>query len=389
MSASSKPDQPIRLTYVITDLAIGGVPLYLYRLATRLPRNRFQIHVVSLADAGPVGEMLASAGIPVSSCGARTSRDLKALGRLWRILKATRPQVLHALLFHANIACRLVGPLAAVPINRIVCEIQTVELERPWHLVLDNLTCRLCRLEVGNSPSVVAHLRRKAYLPASRLLCQWGAVDVTSIDSAEPADRAVFGLSADQPLVIWTGRLDPVKGFEEMLSAFARLRRTLPANLLLVGDGPYRPTVERLIAEQGLDRCVKMAGSRADVPALLKMANAFLFCSRTEGLPNSLLEAMAAGLPVVATNVPGCRDVVIDGKTGLLARAGSAVDIERRLALVLTDRRLSAHLGAQARDWVRTHMDVQKWSERWESIYRHIAQSNRITVPTDFLRKHC
>ncbi|MGQ9651709.1 MAG: glycosyltransferase [Phycisphaerae bacterium] len=384
MSASCRPNQPIRLTYVITDLAIGGVPLYLYRLATRLPRDRFQIHVVSLADAGPVGDMLVSAGIAVSSCGARTSRDMKALHRLWRILKTTRPQVLHALLFHANIACRLVGPLADVPINRIVCEIQTVELERPWHLVLDNLTCRLCRLEVGNSPSVVAHLRRKAHLPASRLSCQWGAVDVTAIDAAEPADRAMFGIPPDQPLVIWTGRLDPVKGFEEMLSAFARLRQTLPASLLLVGDGPYRPAVERLIAEYRLDQSVKFAGSRPDVPSLLKMADAFLFCSRTEGLPNSLLEAMAAGLPVVATDVPGCRDVVIHGQTGLLSRAGSAVDIERKLALVLTNRRLSADLGARAHDWVRTHLDVQKWSEHWELIYSHIAQDDSSKVSADF-----
>ncbi len=388
MAVSCRPDRRIRLTYVITDLAIGGVPLHLYRLATRLPRNRFHIHVVSLADAGPVGEMLASAGIPVSSCGARTSRDLKALGRLWRILKATRPQVLHAMLFHANIACRLIGPLAAVPINRILCEIQTAEVERPWHLVLDNLTCRLCRFEVGNSPSVVAHLRRKAHLPASRLLCQWGAVDVAAIDAAKPADRAMFGLSADKPLVIWTGRFDPIKGFEEMLSAFARLRQTLPATLLLVGDGPYRPTVERLIAEQGLDQCVKLAGSRPDVPSLLKIADAFVFCSRTEGLPNSLLEAMAAGLPVVATDVPGCRDVVIDGKTGFLAPAGSVADIERRLARVLTDHRLSADLGTQARDWVRTHVDVRKWSERWQSIYSYIAQNDSITVRADCLSRH-
>jgi len=383
MAASGNADRPVRLTYVITDLALGGVPLHLYRLATHLPRDRFRINVVSLADAGPVGEMLVSAGIAVSSCGAQASRDLKALVRLRRVLESTQPDVLHAMLFHANIACRLLGPLAGVSTNRIVCEIQTVEIERRWHLVLDNLTCRLCRFEVGNSPSVVAHLHRRAHLPVSRLVCQWGAVDLSNILAAERADRATLGVSPDDSLVIWTGRLDPVKGFEEMLSAFARLRRTREATLLLVGEGPYRPTVERLIAEQGLGPCVKLLGRRTDVPSLLKMADAFLFCSRTEGLPNSLLEAMAAGLPVVATDVPGCRDVIIEGKTGLLARAGSATEIERRLAQVLGNRRLAANLGRQAQAWVRDHLDVREWAERWAAMYRGIAGSESNTAIRD------
>ncbi len=376
MAAAPIAARPIRLTYVITDLELGGVPLHLHRLATRLPRDQFDIHVVSLAGKGPVGEMLVSAGIPVASCGASSCWDLRALGRLWRILKSTRPEVLHSLLFHANTACRLVGPLARISTERIVCEIQTVEVERPWHLVLDNLTCRLCRCEVGNSPSVVEHLRRKAHLPRSRLVCQWGAVDMAVIEAAEPADRAAFGLSVDEPVVIWTGRLDPVKGFEEMLSAFAHLTQTRRATLLLAGEGPYRPTVERLVAEHGLDKCVKLLGRRTDVPSLLKMADAFLFCSRTEGLPNSLLEAMAAGLPIVATDVPGCRDVIISGETGLLAHAGSAGDIARKLGQVFSDADLSRSLGTNAQSWACRNLDVRRWSERWSTLYRHIAKGD-------------
>lgn len=379
MAAAPKADRPIRLTYVITDLELGGVPLHLHRLATRLPRDQFDIHVVSLAGKGPVGEMLVSAGIPVSSCGASSRWNLAALGRLWRILKATRPEVLHSLLFHANTACRLVGPPAGVSAQQIVCEIQTVEVERPWHLVLDNLTCRLCRCEVGNSPSVVEHLRRRAHLPRSRLVCQWGAVDIAVIEAARPADRAMFGLSVDEPVVIWTGRLDPVKGFEEMLSAFARLSQTCRATLLLAGEGAYRPTVERLVAEHGLGKCVKLLGRRTDVPSLLKMADTFLFCSRTEGLPNSLLEAMAAGLPIVATDVPGCRDVIINGETGLLAHPGSAVDIARKLGQIFSDADLSKSLGTRAQSWARRNLDTRRWSDRWSTLYRHIAKGDSIT----------
>jgi len=373
MALPGSRDRPIRLTYVITDLELGGVPLHLHRLATRLPRDRFDPCVISLARMGPVGEMLLSDGIEVSACGARRASDLRALGRLWRLLRLRPPRILHSFLFHANTACRVIGPLAGVPLGRIICEIQTAEIERRWHLVVDNLTCRLCRFEIGNSPSVVAHLCRYAHLPASRVRCEWGAVDVAAIESAEPASRGAFGLPEDEPVVIWTGRLDPVKGFEEMLAAFADVCRSRPAWLVLVGDGPYRPTVEGLIRTHGLQARVKMLGRRTDVPRLLKMADAFLFCSRTEGLPNALLEAMAAGLPVVTTDAPGCRDVVIDGRTGLVAPAGEAGALSGKLSRLLLDRGEMRRLGQQGQGFVCDYLNAAGLAVRWGRLYDGIA----------------
>ena len=163
--------QPIRLDYLITDLQTGGVPLHLFRLASRLPSERFRVRVISLADVGPVGKKLRAANVPVEACGARSVLDARALFRLFQLLKADPPDILHALLFHANTAARIIGPLAGVNIRHIVTEIQTAETERRWHLIVDNLTCRLCRCEIGNSPSVVEHLHRVGHLPYSRLTC--------------------------------------------------------------------------------------------------------------------------------------------------------------------------------------------------------------------------
>lgn len=372
MAVPSKADRPVRLTFVITDLELGGVPLHLYRLATRLSRERFSLEVISLAGRGPVGQMLASNGIPVFACGACWPGDVRALWRLGRHLAASRPDVVHSLLFHANIACRAVGPLAGIPTKRLLCEIQTAEVERRWHLVVDNLTCRLCRFEIGNSPSVVDHLHRQAHIPKSRLLCQWGAVDVAAIERARPAERSDFGLPADEPVVLWTGRLDPVKGFEEMLGGFAILCQSQPARLLLAGEGPSRPSIERLIQAHHLWDRVRLLGRRTDVPSLLKMADVFLFCSRTEGLPNSLLEAMAAGLPVIATDVPGCRDVVIDGETGLLVHSRSPEGIGRQLKRLLGEPTLAERLGGRAQCWVREHLGIGSWVANWEECYLHI-----------------
>lgn len=362
--------RPIRVTYVITDLKRGGVPLHLYRLATGLPTDQFDLQVISLAEVGPVGDMLTAAGIRVAACGARSWTDAAALLRLWRLCRQVRPQIIHALLFHANMAARLVGPLAGIVSSRIISEIQTVEIERRWHLLADNLTCRWCRFEAGNSVSVVDHLHRAAWIPRSRLRLMPGGVDVAAFADARPAHRAGLRVPEGSPLIIWTGRLDPIKGFEEMLAAFRCVRSEPAAHLLLVGEGAYRPVVERLVSEHRLSDRVHLLGERQDVPALLKAADVFLFCSRTEGLPNSLLEAMAAGLPIVATDAPGCRDVVRHGFNGLLAPVRDIPAIAGAVERLLADPPAAQTLGRNGHRWVTDHFSVKTLTLRWAEIYR-------------------
>lgn len=363
-------ERTIKLTYLITDLKVGGVPLHLYRLANRLPRDLFNMQVISLAGEGPVGIMLRQAGIPVRVCGASSPYHLRALWRLWRFLRADPPDILHAMLFHANIAARVIGPLAGLAIQRILCEIQTVERERPWHLVIDNLSCRLCRQEIGNSPSVIEHLRCQAHIPRSRLHCESGGVDTRRFSTVAPLPKADLGIPENEPMILWTGRLDPVKGFEEMLAAFAQVNRRRPARLVLAGEGEYRHKIEKLIEYHRIQGRVLLLGRRSDIAELLKTADVFLFCSRTEGLPNALLEAMATGLPVVATRVPGCRDLVRDGENGLLASPGNADDIATKLEMLLADRIFARRLGRQAQTFIQTTADMDRVVKRWITLYQ-------------------
>jgi len=154
-----------------------------------------------------------------------------------------------------------------------------------------------------------------------------------------------------------------------MLAAFAEVTRQRPARLVLVGEGGYRPVVERLVGELGLAKHVLLMGQRLDVPGLLKSADVFLFCSRTEGLPNAVLEAMAAALPIVATDVPGCRDLVRHQETGLLAAAGSPSDIARCVLALIGHPARAGQLGRNARAWVCTHADTRSLADRWTNLY--------------------
>ena len=344
---------PQTILYVITDLETGGVPLHLLRLATYAQRRGHHVSVCCLARTGPVSEMLTDVGISNTGLGAQGPWDWRVLERLAGHIRDVRPEVVHTLLFHANIAARIAGMLCGFPARKLICEIQTVEIERPWHLRVERWTQHWCRTIVGNSPSVIEHLQTLGHIHPSRLRLIQGGIDPEPVEQAKPLERRDLGINNDDPILLWVGRLDPVKGLDELIEAFARVIRVRPCNLVLAGEGAYRRRVEDLIRRFALTDRVFMLGARSDVPALLRSADVFVFPSRTEGLPNALLEAMAAGLPCVAANVPGCRDVIDHGVDGLLTAPGAVADFAAAVLRVLSDTVLAERLGPAARAKVR------------------------------------
>lgn len=363
-------DAPPRVLFVITDLEVGGVPLHLLRLATSLKDRGWPVAVVSLKTPGPVAGRLASAGVPVLTCGARRAGDWRVFERLAGHLADFAPDVVHSLLFHANLAARGAALLAGFPLHRLICELQTVEIERTWHLAVDRWAGRLGRFTIGNSQSVVAHLHARAGIPHARLRCVPGGVDVARFAAAEPLARADLGVDADTDLLLWVGRMDPIKGLDTLLAALDILRRARRVCLLLAGDGPERPAVEREGLRRDVLGALRLLGRRDDVPRLVKSADLFVFPSRTEGFPNAVLEAMAGGLAVVTTDVPGCRDLVRDGRTGRLVPPDDPAALARVVGALLDDRAARAALADRARQRVARDHTLAACHDRYVQLYR-------------------
>jgi glycosyltransferase involved in cell wall biosynthesis len=360
----------MRIAYVITDLHTGGVPLHLLRLATAVRARGCEPHVISLAPLGAVAEALSREGIPALSCDASSAADVAAIWRLAGHLRWLKPDLVHSLLFHANVASRLAVLLAGRSSRTLICEIQTVEVERRWHLTVGGMMHRMSRCVVGNSPSVVAHLERRAHIPPSRLRCIPGGVEIEQIRGAPAADRVSLGLGADSSVILWVGRLDPVKGLDELIPAFGGLGRERDVQLVLVGEGPYEAHVRGLIGDHGVGDRVVMAGRRGDVASILKVADVFVLPSRTEGMPNALLEAMAAERAVVTTDVPGCRDLVAHEVTGLVVPSMNPGALTAALARLLDDGDLRASLARNGRKQVEECYTFDRCVERYISLYR-------------------
>lgn len=361
------------ILYVITDLDTGGVPLHLFRLATKMRDRGKRVHVVSLSPPGPVGERLRGAGVEVFSCEAGGGWDVRVFSRLARIIRRTQPRLVHALLFHANLAAKVAARLARHPREQVLCEIQTVEIERRWHLIVDRWTHGECRATIGNSPSVVEYLAREARIPAEKLRLVRGGVDVEALAAAPAADRAALNLAPDDRILLWAGRLDPIKGLDVLLRAFVQISAAVPeAVLLLAGDGALRGSLTAQASALGIAERVHFLGMRRDVPSLMKIAEAFVFPSRTEGLPNAILEAFACGCPVVTTDAPGCRDLVIAGATGLGTRVGDEAGLAEAVIRIMSDKSLASFLAAAARHEVSNNWHFSRTIEAYEHVYAEL-----------------
>lgn len=325
---------------------------------------------------------LESRGITVWSPDI-TSRGsaVRGLWRLLRHLRARRPQVLCTFMFHANILGAILGRLAGVPV--VVASIRNERFGPRWRESLEAVAQRLCDVTVVNSERVAASLRARGIVPSDRCRVIPNAVDLARFHPPDAptreSTRQRLGVPPTTFLWLAVGSLYPQKDHESLLRATARLCERYPSlRIAIAGDGPLRKPLARLSREISVEDNVHWLGVRTDVPDLLGASDAFVLSSRWEGSPNAVLEALAGGVPVVATDVGGVRELVEDGGSGFVIPAGDvdalASAMERVMNLPRQDRE---QMGRRGREWVRHRHDATTVLEHW-----------RRTLSEQWTRKH-
>ncbi len=363
----------MHIVYVITDLNVGGVPLHLHRLVSVMLDRGYRASVISMAKPGPVAEKLKADGVEVYSCEACCGWDIRVVRRLADLLRKLQPDIVHSFLFHANVASRWAARRVDIPANSVVCEIQTVEMERRWHLWVDRFTHGGCRFTIGNSPSVIQHLHTHAKIPQEQLRLVRGGIDPDKFQQVNPTDRSSLNIPSGAKMILWAGRLDPVKGLDNLLDAFHNVTRQTDAHLVLAGDGPLRSQLVNRVKTLSLNDRVHLLGLRDDVPSLMKAADLFVFPSRTEGLPNALLEAMASHCPIITTDVPGCRDLIEHDVNGLLVTYDDTKALADSITQLLEDRALAKKLAEKAAASVINDWHIDQTYNAYEAVYNEIA----------------
>lgn len=363
--------EPTRIAFCITDLDIGGAERMFVELVTRLDRRFWEPRVFCLSAPGKLVERLNADNIPVVCFGVKNIRQIGVVWKLAWELKRFRPALVQCFLFHANVIGRLSAWWARVP--HVVCGIRVAERRSRLRLWLDKLTQVFVDHNVCVSRAVADFSIRNGRLTSNKVSVIPNAVDFKLFASAMPIDRTSLGISADAPLVLFVGRFDPQKAPFVLLEAFKRLLARHPSwQLLFVGHGLLRDSMERWVEENRLSQRIQLIGWRPDVPQLLKAANCLVLPSLWEGMPNIVLEAMAAGLPVVVSQVEGTEELISPEETGLLVSPGSVDDLERAIEAILSDSELSKRVAKNAQQIVQKHFTFESMITAYEQLYRSL-----------------
>jgi glycosyltransferase involved in cell wall biosynthesis len=276
---------------------------------------------------------------------------------------------------HANLMARALRLVAPVP--ALVSTIHNIYEGGPLWMAGYRYSNGLVDQMTIVSQAAADRFIRERIVPAELLRVAPNGVDTEGIlrvpAGARASVRGALGLDSQ---LVWlaVGRFEVAKDYPNMLRAFALVRRDRPtATLLLVGRGSLQPETEALVRELGLNEAVRFLGVRDDVPAVMAAADAYVMSSAWEGMPMVLLEAAAAGLPIVATEVGGNREVILEGESGFLVpprdENALAAAMLRLDALPEAERRAMGHRG---QEHIRRHYGLARVADRWEELYREV-----------------
>lgn len=365
---------PVTLLYVIWGLEVGGAEKVVELLATHCDRRSYRPLVACLHRLGPLADRLRRQGIPVFCLGKRRGLDLRVLPKLIHLMRRERVEIVHTHLWTANLWGRLAAWLAGVPVI-IATEHNVDTWKRPIHFLCDRLLSRVSATIVCVSESVQAFYQRHLPSVNGKLVTIYNGIEPARDRSPSPSPRPLAPAEGEWagrfPLLAVIGRLVPAKGHQDCVDAVAMLRDRYPSLVtLFVGDGPLRRPLQEQIDRAGLRDAIRLTGVRSDIPALLNHIHLLLLPSTREGLPMVALEAMAAGVPVIATAVGGTPEAVVDGETGVLVPPHDPVALAGAIDRVLQDPARYACLSAQARRWVEERFTVARMVAHTEALYR-------------------
>lgn len=376
----------IRLAFCIDNFQIGGTELNAVRWAEHLSPQRFQLTVVHFQVDGPLRARFQRAATQLVRLPLRNLYGPGAIRqgiRLARFLARARCDVFHAHDLYSNIFGVPWARLARVPL--------VVASRRWWnpspgtgpvHAIANRWACRAAHRVLANSPSVAALLTRRDGIPPEKVVCIPNSLAQDAFVPVPAAERAAWrtrlGMPADALVIGIVARLDRDKDHATLLEALARLVADVPrAHLVCIGDGPERARVTGLAQRLGLDGRVQFPGTLTAPFNLHHLFDVSVLCSVTEAFPNSVIEAMAAARPVIATRVGGVPDAIRDGETGVLVPARDPDALAAALRAVIDEPGRAHALGAAAQAYARSQYDETRVIERLSAWYESIVPGAR------------
>jgi glycosyltransferase involved in cell wall biosynthesis len=375
----------IKILFIITSSGIGGAEKILYYTATGLNYNKYDVSVCSLKKNGEIAGDLEKQGIEVCCLhmGGRERflgwlSSIITLIRLFPYLIRIRPTIIHSFLFRANILARIAGYLTGVPI--VISSVRVMGGEKKYFHYVEMITSFMVDHYVAVSESVKRYIIDKSKISAEKISVIYNGVNIKSQDDLhEQNPKMPFKIEDEDRILMTVGRLHEQKGHCYLIQAVSKVRKEFPkVKLLVTGEGEEENNLKKLVKSLDLTNKVIFAGLSSDIEGILPIAELFILPSLWEGLPNVLLEAMAAGKPVVATKVGGIPEIVVHGETGILIPPRDTDALAIAIIDLLQNKLKAKNMGEAGRIRAGKRFSIYKMIEKTENLYQELLKEKQL-----------
>jgi glycosyltransferase involved in cell wall biosynthesis len=361
-----------RVMHVVRSLGVGGVEVGVVNIANGLDRQGFRQSVTTLEPVQTLARRLLPS-IPVFACGSepRLRGYAPIVRAAWR-MRTFRPHIVHARNCATWIDATLAWLLAGSP-GRLVCSIHGLDWigrVSPRRAFIYRQLARLTYTIAAVSAPTARQFALESGIPEQRFTVLPSGVDLDRFHPGIPGEHGRYA----RVVLTCVARLGQLKGHEVLIRAFelALRRSAVPLDLQLVGDGPFRASLEALVRACGVESRVHFLGETVDVAEYLRRSDVFVLASLQEGRPTSIMEAMASGLPVLATRVGAVADLVEHGVHGLLVAPNDVVGLAEAMIELAHDAEKRQRLGNSARLRAAASLSLGGMVDRYRDFYRRV-----------------
>lgn len=361
----------MNLLLIIEELELGGAEQVVINLARSLDRTRFQVKVCCLRAKGEFASLLEEAGIEVIALNKRRGLDLLIIPKIIRVIKKNKIDIVHTHLWVANFWGRIAGIFAGVPV--VITE-HNVDFWKSWSYrwadrFLSLFTKKICAV----SGQVKKFYVQQIGIDPEKVSVVYNGIDPDAYPSSDQRIgelRTELDLRGSLPVIANIGRLVENKAQHVFLEALKILdQKGIEFRGLIVGDGPLKSYLVSRVSYLGIADKVMFTGLRKDVLDILDVVDVSVLSSKIEGLSVVILESMAKGVPVVATNVGGNGELVSDGETGFLVSPNNPAALADAIVKVIEDPGLQGRMGRAARERIRGQFSLSRMAKTMERIY--------------------
>jgi len=383
-AADSDDPRPL-IVHVLYRLQVGGLENGVVNLVNQLPSDRYRFAIVCLTESTEFRNRIRRDDVAVYEIHKRPGQDLGSWWRLYRLFRTIRPSLVHT----RNIGCleaQVPAWLAGVPCR--------VHGEHGWDIAdpqgnnrkyqwLRRLHSPLVHRFIALSKELEDYLLRRVHISPGKLSRIYNGVDEGRFHPGD-SDALPPGFADDDSVVFGTvGRMHGVKDQVTLCRAFIQLCRQRPElaarlRVVLLGDGPLRQTCTELLADAGLSEQAWLPGSRDDVPMIMRAFDVFVLPSQAEGISNTILEAMACGLPVIATDVGGNGELVDNGRTGTLVPRADPGTLANKMAIYADDPQLRRRQGENGSDRIANRFSMAQMLSAYSGVYDQLMERRGI-----------